>query len=247
MADEQSGIPKYMTGESLSGGAGRTASGLNMLMGNAEKVLQTVSANIDTDVLEPLLEHLYDMVMLTDTSGMLSGEEEIRVLGSEAATEHTAAQQKRLQFLQITANPIDAQIIGEVGRARLLRALAQDLDLPDDIIPDDQTLQSQIQAQKQLQAAAQALQQHANAAGVPVHPENNPNQRGHPGGPGGAGAKGIASPPGAGGGGAGPAGPPGAPGQPAPSMPPGGPGGSGAPPGGGPPQMNSFSQGIGGP
>jgi hypothetical protein len=34
------------------GGAGRTASGLAMLMGNASKILQTVSANIDRDVIE---------------------------------------------------------------------------------------------------------------------------------------------------------------------------------------------------
>jgi hypothetical protein len=235
MADEQSGIPKYMTGESLSGGAGRTASGLNMLMGNAEKVLQTVAANIDTDVLEPLLEQLYDMMMLTDTSGTLTGEEQIRVLGSEAAIEHNAAQQKRLQFLQITANPIDAPIIGEIGRARLLRALAQDLDLPDDIVPDDQTLQTQMQAQKQAEAASQALMAHANSQGVPVHPENNPNQRGKPGGGGSPpGAKGVASPA------AGPMPPQGPAGMPGP---PGPPGGTGPPPGAIP---TSPGMGIGG-
>ena len=204
MADEASGIPRYMTGESLSGGAGRTASGLGMLMNNAEKVAQIVAANIDTDVLEPCLQQLYDLIMLTDTSGMLTGQEEIRVKGSEAEIQRATAQQKRLQFLQITANPIDGPIIGEIGRARVLRAIAQDLDLPDDVVPDDQTLQSQIDAQKQLQAASAALQAHAEAQGA-TPPGMSPGQNASPGQgkgqPGQAAPKGIASPPGGGGGG----------------------------------------------
>lgn len=206
-ADETSGIPKYMTGESLSGGAGRTASGLGMLMGHAEKVASMVAANVDTDVLEPLLHQLYDMVMLTDTTGLLTGEEEIRVKGSEAQQENSQAQQRRLQFLQLTANPIDQPIIGEVGRARLLRALAQDLDLPDDIVPDDQTLQAQVNAQKQMQQVGQALVAHAQAQGAA--PANAPLANGA--------GTGQGSPPAMPGtpsigGGAGPMGPPGPPG-----------------------------------
>ena len=42
-----------------------------MLMGNAQKVLQTVAANIDEDVIRGVLDCLYDMVMLTDTSNLL--------------------------------------------------------------------------------------------------------------------------------------------------------------------------------
>ena len=157
IADEISAIPKYVTGSSLSGGAGRTASGLSMLMGNSSKVLQTVSGNVDQDIMRPMLDGMYDMIMLTDTSGLLTGEEEIRVRGTDVAVQRETERQKQLQFLQITANPIDAPIVGEVGRGRLLRAVSQGLGLPDDIVPDDQTLQAQVQAQKQLQAAGAAL------------------------------------------------------------------------------------------
>src|SRR4029077_10101094 len=143
MADEQSAIPRYLTGESLSGGAGRTSSGLAMLMNNAQKVLQTVASNVDEDVMDPLLSYLYDMIMLTDTSGILTGEEQIRVRGTTVAIQRETERQKQLQFLQITANPIDMQIVGEIGRARILRAISSYLGLPDDIILDDQTLQSQ--------------------------------------------------------------------------------------------------------
>ena len=75
IADELSSIPRYVTGSERLGGAGRTASGLAMLMGNAAKILQTVAANIDSDVIEPAVGELYDMVMLTDQTGTLKGDE----------------------------------------------------------------------------------------------------------------------------------------------------------------------------
>ncbi len=161
LADDISAIPRYVTGESLSGGAGRTASGLSMLMGNSSKILQTVAANIDIDVARPLLEALYNLIMLTDTTGMLTGEEQIQVNGVNVAVQKETERQKQLQFLQITANPIDAPIVGELGRARVLRSVASNLGLPDDIVPDDQSLQQQLQAKQQL-AAAQAAQGASN-------------------------------------------------------------------------------------
>src|SRR5260221_2488598 len=59
----------------------RTASGLAMLMGNASKILQTVSANIDRDVLEPALLQLSDLIMLTDNC---------KRAGSSRSEEHTS-------------------------------------------------------------------------------------------------------------------------------------------------------------
>jgi hypothetical protein len=152
-ADDKSAIPKYVTGESLSGGAGRTASGLSMLMGNSSKVLQTVAANVDGDVMEPALTDLYDMIMLTDTSGLLSGTEQIEVNGVVVALQKETERQKQLQFLQITANPIDSPIVGQLGRARVLRSVASNMGLPDDIVPDDDTIQAEMQAAKQAAAA----------------------------------------------------------------------------------------------
>lgn len=173
IADEISAIPRYMSGSDRMGGAGRTASGLSMLMGNAQKILQTVAANVDGDVMEPLLTGLYDMVMLTDQSGLLSGEESIRVRGVNVAVQQETERQKQLQFLQITANPIDAPIVGELGRARVLRSVAQGLGLPDDVVPDDMTLQAKLDGQKQEQSAQTAL---AAATGQQPPPPGQPGQ-----------------------------------------------------------------------
>lgn len=161
MADELSAIPKYLSGSGATGGAGRTASGLAMLMGNASKILQTVAANIDRDVLEPLLSALFDMVMLTDQSGTLNGDEKVRVLGVSVAVQKETQRARQLEFLQITANPIDAQIVGPKGRAAILRSVATTIGMPgEEIVPSSDEMEA-MQKQAALMAAQQGVPGHA--------------------------------------------------------------------------------------
>lgn len=160
LADDLSAIPKYMQGGGASGGAGRTASGLAMLMGNASKILQTVAGNIDRDIFEPLLTALFDMLMLTDTSGLLTGEEQIGVMGVAVAVQKETQRARQMEFLQATTNPLDIQIIGPKGRAAVLRSVADGLGMSgQEIVPSEQELDAQQKA-----AAAQAAQQ-----GIPGH------------------------------------------------------------------------------
>ena len=160
MADELSAIPKYLSGAGTTSGAGRTASGLAMLMGNASKILQTVAANIDRDVLEPLLSGLFDMVMLTDTSGILNGDEKVRVLGVSVAVQKETQRARQLEFLAVTANPIDAQIVGPKGRAAILRNVASTIGMPgEQIVPSEDELTA-MQKQSQLMAQAQGMPGH---------------------------------------------------------------------------------------
>jgi len=89
--------------------------------------------------------------MLTDRTGLLTGDEQINVNGVTVALQKETERQKQLQFLQITANPIDAPVIGELGRARVLRAVASNMGLPDDVVPDDSTIEQKIKAREQMQ------------------------------------------------------------------------------------------------
>ena len=145
MADEISAIPRYMSGSaSGQGGAGRTASGLSMLMENAGKMLQGVAANVDQDIFAPLLQRLYDTVLLTDESGRLDGDENIRVRGVVFANQRETERSRILEFLQLTANPMDAQIVGMEGRAELLREVADRIGLDHaSIVPDEDTMAGQ--------------------------------------------------------------------------------------------------------
>ena len=156
IADETSGIPRYLTGSEKVGGAASTASGLSMLMGNASKVLQSVAASIDRDVLEPLLQDLYLMVMLTDETRLLQGDEKIVVRGVNIAMAKDAERMRRLEFLQLTANPIDMQIIGETGRAEVLRSISEDLGMDGStIVPSPEELEQRMAQQAQAAAAMQ--------------------------------------------------------------------------------------------
>ena len=123
-------------------------------MENAGKVLQSVAANIDTDIFSPLLQRLYDTVLLTDESGRLRGDEQVRVRGVVFANQRETERARLLEFMQLTANPIDTQIIGMEGRSELLREVADRIGLDHvQIVPEkDQVAATQ---QQQQQAAMQ--------------------------------------------------------------------------------------------
>ena len=175
LSDDVSAIPKYLSGNSPGGGAGRTASGLAMLMGNASKILQTVCANMDRDMMSPALTNLMDLVLLTDTSGLLQGTETVTPKGVVVAMQRETMRARQLEFLQLTGNPIDMAIMGPKGRAAVLRSVSTTIGLPgEDIVPSDDEIQQQ-QAQAQQNAAAAGAAGHAQGPPVP------------PGGPGGGG------------------------------------------------------------
>jgi hypothetical protein len=185
LSDDVSAIPKYLSGNSPGGGAGRTASGLAMLMGNASKILQTVCANIDRDMMSPALTNLMDLVLLTDTTGLLQGTETVTPKGVVVAMQRETMRARQLEFLQLTGNPIDMSIMGPKGRAAVLRSVSTTIGLPgEEIVPTDDELQQQ-QAQAQANAAATGAAGHVQGPPVP------------PGGPGGGGPPaGPAAPPG---------------------------------------------------
>lgn len=179
IADELSAIPRHMSGANPGSGAGRTASGLAMLMGNASKLLQTVAANVDRDVIGPALMGLYDMLMLTDTSGAFNGDENIRVMGVNVATQRETQRVRQLEFLQITANPMDAQIIGIPGRAKVLRSVANEIGLDGEgVIPPDDELMASMQQVQAMQGSAAAAEAQGAQAGELAAPGPQTNVTG---------------------------------------------------------------------
>lgn len=147
MADEASALPKYLTGSGATGGAGRTASGLAMLMDNASKVMQNVAANIDDDILAPSIEKLYEMVMLSDAGPQLKGDETIVVKGVTVAVQKETDRMRKLEFLQMTANPMDMQIMGLPGRAAVLEDVAEELGIKGKkVVPSPEELKEMMQS-----------------------------------------------------------------------------------------------------
>jgi hypothetical protein len=154
MADEYSGIPKYMGGE--PGGVGRTASGLSMLMGNASKSIKQVISNIDIGVMTPMLTRLYDHNMQFSDDPDLKGDVNIIARGATSLVAKDTAQVRRNEFLMATANPVDMQIVGVEGRAAILRETAKNLDMDvDKVVPPLNKLRQQLAAQQMMQQQQQ--------------------------------------------------------------------------------------------
>ena len=124
MLDDVSTIPRYLTGSGANSGAGRTASGLSMLINNANKTLQNVADNIDNDIFEPLLQMLYDFIMLTDDTGMLRGDETIVVDGVRQAAKQEQDLTRQMEFLNIINNPQYQNLIGPDMMARIIQKIA---------------------------------------------------------------------------------------------------------------------------
>lgn len=173
LADEYTGIPKYMTGESMAGGAGRTASGMSMMMSNAGKAIKQVISNIDENVIRLAIERLYFYNMRYGDDPDLKGDVNIVARGATSLLVKEQAQMRQNQFLQIAlSNPLTQQIVGVEGIAELLRQAAKTLDLnPDNIVPPVEIIKArmaqQAQAAQQQQLALEQQNGQAQAGGTP--------------------------------------------------------------------------------
>jgi hypothetical protein len=128
LADEVSAVPRYLTGNERVGGAGRTASGLSMLMQNSSRVMQSVAAGIDTHVVEPAIQKCFDLIMLSTDGTPLQGDETIRARGATHAKAREADKMRLIElFNMVSANPMAAQIIGVPGLQDLLRRICLSL------------------------------------------------------------------------------------------------------------------------
>lgn len=136
-ADEVTGIPNYVYGSTSVGGAGRTASGLSMLMDNAAKGIKSAIAHIDNGVVVPVTQALYLHNMIYDPDVYAKGDFNIVPRGASGLLQREAIAVRRREFLSATANPIDLQIMGPQGRAYLLKDVAKALQMDEDrLVPN---------------------------------------------------------------------------------------------------------------
>jgi hypothetical protein len=157
VADEVTGVPNYIYGSGQMSGAGRTASGLSMLMENAAKGIKQAILALDTANTE-VLQRLYDHIMIYDDDSSIKGDMQIVPAGVVGTLLKESVQQRRNEFLQMTANPVDIQIMGPSGRAMLLREAAKTLNMDiDKIIPDPEKI-AEVQKMLSEQMAQQPQQ-----------------------------------------------------------------------------------------
>ena len=171
-ADEDTMIPRYMTGENTPG-AGRTSSGLSMLISNAGKGIKQVISNIDKNVITPAIERLYQDNLRYSDDPDLIGDVNIIATGASSLVIKESEAVRRNEFLQLVLNsPVAQQIVGMNGTAELLRDSAKNLSgNVDRIVPDRKELAVVQQQQQQIvqlqEQLAQIMGEMQNAGAMP--------------------------------------------------------------------------------
>lgn len=172
LADDHSGIPAYVYGDLNVQGAGRTSSGLSMLMGAAGKGIRQVVMHIDMDVVKPIVTRQFIYNMRYDEDESIKGDVEVVAKGAINLAVKETVNLRRIEFLNATANPIDIEIIGKEGRAAILREVAKGLQMPvDEVVPSREKAASQERSDAQMMALA--AQQQA-PEGTPSLPDGSP-------------------------------------------------------------------------
>ena len=136
LADEETGIPSILHGQTGVSGTGRTAAGLSMLMGGANLSMKTVIKNIDDFLLKPLGEAYFQWNMqFNDDSPDIVGDLEIKPRGTAAVMQKEVRSQRLTALLQTVSNPMLAPFVKIPNLIREL-AIAQDID-PDSLVNDE--------------------------------------------------------------------------------------------------------------
>jgi hypothetical protein len=173
LADDHSGIPAYLYGDLNVQGAGRTSSGLSMLMGAAGKGIRQVVGHIDGDVIKPIVQRQFVYNMRYDEDETIKGDAQVLAKGAINLAVKETVNVRRIEFLNATANQVDMEIVGKDGRAAILREIAKGLQMPvDDIIPSRE--KAGYVARLRSQAEAVAAQQQPPQGGAPQLPDGSP-------------------------------------------------------------------------
>jgi hypothetical protein len=172
LADEYTGIPRYMAGIEGANGAGRTASGMSMMIGNAGKTIKSQVSSIDLHVITPIVESAFDFVMRYVGDPDIHGDLNVVACGALALATKDAAQVRRNEFLQIMLNsPVIQQMIGPEGMASLVRSVTSTLDMNSgDIVPSDTEVVMRLKAAALQQQQAAMLGQGQPGQGTPEKP-----------------------------------------------------------------------------
>ena len=137
LADEETGIPSIIHGQTGVTGTGRTAAGLSMLMGSAGLSIKTVIKNIDEFLLRNIGEAFFQWNMqFNDDNAEIRGDLEIKPKGISSVMQKEVRTQRLTALLQTIENPMLAPFIKIPNLIKEL-AISQDID-PDQLVNDPQ-------------------------------------------------------------------------------------------------------------
>lgn len=160
-------VPSYFNGNQNISGAGSTASGLSMLLTQANKFVRRAIGNLDRGIVNRTVTMTYLMEMLYNPDQSIKGDLKVIAKGAVALLVKEQQQLRRQEFLATTNNPTDLQIMGLKGRATVLRETAKSLDLPlDDVVPDSESIEAQASQGEVMMQVSSIVERIAVALGM---------------------------------------------------------------------------------
>ncbi len=149
-------LPSYMQG-GQTGGAGRTASGLSMLMGSANLDVQDQITNFDLGITRPVIRAFYLWNMQFNPDPHIKGDYEVIARGSSSLMAKEIKSQNIDQLLPILSNPQYARFIDE---RKLLEEIFKVRDLTDtEIMLSEAEFDDREDMRQQIEQLSQQLQQ----------------------------------------------------------------------------------------
>lgn len=180
-ADDITTIPRFMYGDSNSmQGAGRTATGLSMLMGAANVTLKEQIKNYDDGITKSFIRGLYHWNMEFNPKEHIKGDFSVMAQGSTSLVAREVRMESLMQFLNYTNNPTD---LAYTNRGNVLGEMAKAMDLSDlQLIKDSNTIKMDEdsrakQAQEDREFQMRLAEMKATSGGH-VNPGPGPGQEG---------------------------------------------------------------------
>jgi hypothetical protein len=176
LADEITGIPAFANGTDAAVGAARTATGLNMLFGAANRGIKKIVANMD-NVMESCIMRLYWWHMRYNKDDSIKGDIRVEVCGVRQFTMREQLAQKQLELLKVVGQDQRMQQLQSPQElARMLREIATGFEIdPDCLAPSSDELERRIERAKE--EAAQQMEAQIQAMQLQAQRQQQPQQQ----------------------------------------------------------------------
>jgi hypothetical protein len=139
-------VPAYAQGASQSGVTAGTATVFTQLLAAASRSIKAVVANLDDDVITPYIQMCYDFNMKFSDDDAIKGDARAVAKGVSGLLAKEQQAQRKVEYLQVIANPLFAQVLGQKNIGSILSQIAKSNDI---VLPDSERLDGDVTAQMQ--------------------------------------------------------------------------------------------------
>lgn len=153
LADEYTGIPPYVLGQNVGGGASNTASGLSMLIESAARGIKLAIKQLDA-VVENQVELTFESVMIHDNVPEIKGDLIIKATGTDGVLIQEQQNMRRLELFNIISNPAVSWMTGPNAIIKTLKQIYESVKLDPSVLPSEDEIRSMM-IQRQREMAAQ--------------------------------------------------------------------------------------------